>query len=92
MNALLEQRFERHPDLVSAEIGGEVVMMSIEQGAYFGLNPLASRIWGLLAIPRSGEEIIQTLLDEYEVSRETLLLDLPRFIEELRVRNLIKQV
>jgi hypothetical protein len=57
----------RHPDMLSAEIGGEAVMMSIEKGAYFGLNPVATRIWDLIEQPKTVAELIQAITDEYDV-------------------------
>ena len=36
MSLPLNTVITRHPDMLSAEIGGEAVMMSIEKGAYFG--------------------------------------------------------
>jgi hypothetical protein len=92
MRIVLDQRFERHPNMVSAEIGGEAVMMSIEQGAYFGLNPLATRIWALLATPQTGAEMIEVLLDEYDVSRNVLMIDMQKFMLDMLARDLVQQV
>ena len=41
----------RSPSVITAEVDGEVVMMSIEQGQYFGLDDIGSDIWKRLEQP-----------------------------------------
>ena len=38
-------RIARSPSVLAAEVDGEIVMMSIEQGLYFGLDDIGSDIW-----------------------------------------------
>ncbi len=78
----------RHPDMLSAEIGGEAVMMSIENGAYFGLNPIATRIWDLIEQPKTIAELIQTITDEYDVSAEQAADDVQEFVAEMIERGI----
>jgi hypothetical protein len=35
----------RGPSVLTAEVDGEIVMMSIKQGRYFGLDDIGSDIW-----------------------------------------------
>lgn len=92
MSLSLEQKITRHPDMLSAEIGGEAVMMSIEKGAYFGLNPIATRIWDLIDQPRSIAELIETITAEYEVSDEQCAADVQEFVADMIKRGLAQQV
>jgi hypothetical protein len=78
----------RHPDMLSAEIGGEAVMMSIEKGAYFGLNPVATRIWDLIETPRSVQALIATILDEYDVTPEDCERDVQGFVADMLEKGL----
>ena len=78
----------RHPDMLSAEIGGEAVMMSIENGAYFGLNPIATRIWDLIEQPKTIAELIQTITDEYDVSAEQAADDVQEFVADMLERGI----
>jgi hypothetical protein len=84
----LSQTITRHPDMLSAEIGGEAIMMSIEKGAYFGLNPVATRIWDLLEQPKSIAALIQTITDEYEVSAEQAADDVQSFVADMIERGI----
>lgn len=45
-----------------------------------GSGPL---LWDLLEVPRSLEDLVQALLDEYEVAPEVARADVLRFIEML---------
>ena len=55
-----DKQLTRAEGLVSSEIDGEVVMMSVDQGKYFGINSVGSRIWSLLESPVSVKEMCQT--------------------------------
>jgi hypothetical protein len=88
MTLVSSQKVTRHDDIISAEIGGEAVMMSIEKGAYFGLNPVATRIWDLLAEPKSIAELVQAITDEYEVSPEQGAADVQEFVADMIERGI----
>jgi len=62
---------ERVQNIVSSDIDGETVMMSVERGAYYGLNDIASGIWARLDRPIRVSELIDGLLARYEVDRKT---------------------
>jgi hypothetical protein len=81
-------RVTRHPDMISAEIGGEAVMMSIEKGAYFGLNPIATRIWDLIEQPKSVAELIAVISAEYEVSDAQCAADVQEFVADMIARGI----
>lgn len=53
---------------VTGRLHDELVMMDPEQGKYFSLNPVATRIWDLLESPMGFEELCRVLMEEYEVS------------------------
>jgi hypothetical protein len=76
-------------DVLFQEVGEETVILSIESGNYFGLNPVASRIWSLFQEGRSMKEVIATTLVEFEVSEECLRADLQKFLGQLQSKGLI---
>ena len=49
----LETFIAQAPEQVAAEVDGEVLMMHVESGHYFGLNNTASFIWHQLARPQT---------------------------------------
>ena len=84
-----DQCFRQNTALDVSEIDGEKIMMDLENGCYFMLNDVASRIWELVEEAKSTEEIIDTLLGEYEVERSVCEAQVYRFMEELEKRTLI---
>ncbi|HEY0444968.1 MAG TPA: PqqD family protein [Allosphingosinicella sp.] len=85
-------RIIRCDDLLEADVNGEIVALHIEKGQCYGLNGVASRIWSMLAEPRSLDEICGTLIDEYEVDPETCRSEVEALLGELRSEGLIKSV
>jgi hypothetical protein len=43
-----ETTIVRSPDQVSGDLDGKVVLLSIENGEYYNMNEVGSRIWALL--------------------------------------------
>ena len=77
-------------EVVAADMDGETVMISIENGKYYGLNVIGSRIWELLAGPQSVAQMVQLLGDEYDVERERCRKDVLDFLNYLVGENLVK--
>ena len=76
-------------DVVFRELEGEMVLLNLATGVYFGLDPVGTRIWTLLDARRSPDEIVKTLTAEYEVDVDTLGVDLARFLDALRDSELV---
>ena len=81
----------RNPDLVSADMDGETVMLSIERGEYFGLGGIGTHIWELIGQPVSVAQIIDAICQEYEVNEDRCKTDVHRFLQELLEFDLIRQ-
>ena len=79
---------ERNEGLLTAEVDGELMAMSIEQGNCYGLNAVGTRIWALLAEPRSIDDLCALLLDEYEVDAAQCRDEVVGLLEELRAEGL----
>ena len=62
----------RSPDMVVDEIDGELVMISLKEDAFYGLNDVGAEIWDWREEPSSIEEIIGHILEEHDVSKELI--------------------
>ena len=82
----------RSDDPVSCDLDGETALMSVENGKYYGLDPIGSRIWGLLEQPRPVAAMCSILLEEFEVETSQCQHDVLAFLAELAEDNLIKVV
>jgi len=84
-----EDRLSRTNDLLSTELDQETVLMSIDAGAYYGLEGAALSIWEKLENPTSFSALVDCLVQEYRVSRETCTSDLQKFLAELAREGLL---
>jgi hypothetical protein len=75
--------------LLTTVVDGELIGMSIEQGACYGLNDVATRIWDLLAEPRSIDDLCAQLKTEYEVEASDCLKDVLVLAENLHAEGLV---
>lgn len=68
---------------VSCDLAGEAVVLNIRDGVYYGMDPVAARIWTLLQTPRTVSEIRDALLDEFDVEAERCTRELVAFLDQL---------
>jgi hypothetical protein len=50
---------------ISCDVADEAVLLSIQSGDYYGLNPDAASIWRLIQKPCTLAEVRNALLEEY---------------------------
>jgi hypothetical protein len=77
-------------DVVFREIDGEAVLLDIERGTYFGLDPVGTRVWQTLVEHGCARPIVASLLDEFDVAPDTLESDITRLLSELTTNDLIR--
>jgi|SRR5579864_3745025 hypothetical protein len=66
------------------------VLLDIEQGICFSLNPVGLRIWKMLAQRLSLDEIVDSLEREFHTARPELVTDICDFVRTLEAKNLIR--
>jgi hypothetical protein len=72
-----------------SELLGEIVILELESGVYYGLNETGSRIWSLIQQSKTVAEIRNTLLAEYEIDSESCTRYVVDLIEDLNAKNLV---
>jgi hypothetical protein len=77
-------------DLLACDLAGEAIILDSKLGVYYGLDPVGARIWNLIQNEKTVRELLDTLLEEYEVEHERCDLDLQNLLHNLAVRDLIK--
>ena len=79
----------KNPAIISSKMDDEVVMMSIEKGNYYGLNPVAAEIWEMLTAPMTVQAIIDRLMEEFDVEHEQCYNEVLVYIGKLEHEGLI---
>jgi|DewCreStandDraft_2_1066082.scaffolds.fasta_scaffold12082_2 hypothetical protein len=77
---------------VVSDMDGDIVMLNIQHGKYYNLGAIGGRIWGLLGSPTSSHQIIEVLLNEYQVDKTACQQQVVDFLEQLSAEGLIHAV
>ena len=77
-------------DVVSCDLVDEAAILNLKTGIYYGLDPVGARIWKLIQTPRQLNEILETLLNEYEVEKDRCQEDLIELLIQLSEKELVK--
>jgi hypothetical protein len=71
-------------------LADEAVILDLTAGMYYGLNPVAARIWNLIQEPRSVREVRDTIVEEYDVDPDRAEGDLLVLLQDLAANDLIQ--
>lgn len=86
----LDQRASRSDDVLAQEVGGETVLLDLASEQYFGLDPVGTRIWELLADAPPLEQVHDTLCAEFDAEPERIHTDLLALVRQLRDAGLVR--
>ena len=76
-----EKMYTRKPDIIAANMDGEVVMMDIMSGKYYNLGTTGGAIWNLLESPKTLDELVDALTAKYDVDRATCKAQVEQFLK-----------
>ncbi len=76
-------------ELIKREIGGDTILVPVGKTVYeanglFVLNELGAFLWDRLAQAADEAQLVDAVLESYEVDRETAAADVGEFLENLR--------
>jgi hypothetical protein len=74
---------------VACEVGGEAVILHLDEGVYYGLNEVGARVWQLVQKPLTLAEIVDAIVAEYEVERGQCLSDIQQLVAGLAEHKLV---
>src|ERR1700724_865265 len=80
----------RSSSVLTAEVDGEIVMMSIEQGRYFGLDDIGSDIWKRIEQPCSFAALIDRLAADYDADRATIAADVQAMLGRMAAQDVVR--
>lgn len=78
----------RVPGIVEAQFD-EVRVLLNEDLEYLGIDEVGQRIWAMLDRPRTLEEVVASLTEEYDVSEDECTRDVTEFVEALARHGLV---
>ncbi len=80
---MLDKKVTRDENVAWRIIGDEAVLLSAEDSSVHSLDPVGTRIWELCDGEKTVSEIVDQVVSEFEVDRETAEKDVVEFIDEL---------
>ncbi len=91
----LKSVFSHSPDIVTKKTGNEYVLVPVanniaDMNSVYTLNETGAFIWELIDGTRNVEEIINSLVEEYNIDRQTATADIFEFAENLKEYLIIK--
>lgn len=91
-NITLASTVRRSESSLSAGIDDELVLMSIEQGNYYGLDAIGADIWQRLEKQVRVSELCDTLGMEYDADAGTIRRDVLALLQRLAAEGLLDVV
>jgi hypothetical protein len=75
--------------VLTAQLEGEAVLLDLQTKRYFRLNATAARVWNGLEHLLTLQQIVEALVQEFEVNRAEAQAETDRVLEDFRARGLI---
>lgn len=85
----LQSVISRNPEIIHSAMDGEVVMMSVDQGLFFGIDIIGAHIWNLLETPEKVEDLIEKLVAFYDVERSICERDTLLFLNDMLMKKVV---
>ena len=77
-------------DVVAREVGGEMVLLDLASGQYFGLDTVGGRFWELLSDrPHTLAELCDAIEAEFDAPRDRIEADMMALAKQMRDQELI---
>jgi len=87
----LGTRLSVPPQVMSRRVGDETVLLDLERGFYFGVDRVGQRIWELAGSDRTLGDIVDVIVDEFDVDRDQAEADVMEFAATLVAKGLLTE-
>ena len=76
-------------ELIRREIAGDVILVpvgktALENNGLFSLNELGAFLWDRLPQAQNEQDLLRSVLEEYDVPQAQAMQDIREFLEELK--------
>lgn len=88
----LSSKYRVSDNVLARTVGSETILFDLKSSSYHSLNEVGGRFWKLVQEDRNIEQILSILMEEFEVDRQRLELDLGALVGELEKLGLIEPI
>ena len=82
-------RVKLSPDVLFQELQGDAVLLDMKSGVYFGLDRVGTRMWQLMGELKPLSAVIETMMNEFEVSESRCTEDVLELARKLAEQGLL---
>ena len=79
----------RNDTIVFTDLDDTIVMMDVDEGQYYELDPVAAQIWSLIEKEQTAENICVALAEEFDVDTTTCKQDTLEFLQAASEQGII---
>lgn len=76
-------------DVVDCDIGGDRALLHLDTNTYFTMNATASMLWLALSEPRSLEDLVNLVTENFEVTAEQCRADITTLVDQMLAAKVI---
>jgi len=77
------------PAVIADDIDGEIVIMNLERGSYYGLDALGADIWRMIMAGETGQNISARISKHFGVDAGRVGIDISALIEKMLENELL---
>ena len=81
--------FVKNNNFIWRNIQGEAVLLNPADGKYYGLNAVGCSFWEKVDGERNEEDIINLLLEEFDVERGVLAQDINELVNDMESKEIL---
>ncbi|AXQ29308.1 PqqD family protein [Solimonas sp. K1W22B-7] len=85
-----DTRISRKGDILASKLDHETVLLDVEGGHYYAYDAVGSRIWELIAEPRTMAQLCQALVRQYDIDMARCEREVLAFLEALSAHGLLR--
>lgn len=78
------------PHQVSCDLDGQAVILNLESGVYYGLDPIGAAVWKLIESPTTVGSVRDAIVARYQVEPERCMADLVELFDNLVREGLVE--
>ncbi len=77
---------QRH---VAAKVTDETVILHLDDGVYYGLNSVGTRIWEMVQQPTAVSELVSVIAGEFDVDAARCEADVRELLASMETKGLV---
>lgn len=79
-------------NVISTVLDGDAVLMHLQSGVYYGLDPVGADVWSRLEQPVREEDICRHIAETFDVDVSVCRNDIRTLLKELEEAGLVETV